>query len=95
VMRQHAQPIADVLVKEVAKPAADAFTGEGWRDVGAAAESQAAFCGVCGVCWGVHLVLVVLRGLLIDPYTVLVKVCSAALATHHPLCFPPPFPASS
>ena len=29
VMRDNAQPIADVLVKEVAKPAADAYTG-GW-----------------------------------------------------------------
>lgn len=29
LMRENAQPIADVLVKEVAKPAVDAYTG-GW-----------------------------------------------------------------
>lgn len=28
LMRENAQPIADVLVKEVAKPAVDAYTGE-------------------------------------------------------------------
>ncbi len=28
LMRQNAQPIADVLVKEVAKPPAEALTGE-------------------------------------------------------------------
>ena len=28
IMRANAQPIADVLVKEVAKPASDAYTGD-------------------------------------------------------------------